>query len=274
MNGNGFVHGTIPMPSPALLFSSAGAEERSRPPDSMGSVFGGHVIPRTGSPMEMSAPGLESLGIVAGAEHERVDVLMENGGTPTGRYQQLPAAEDNTNAIGGKKNNHPAPRRRFFNSGIRLRGLNEVQFPLSVLNGPASTSWGPAGFGGFNNEGHVMKRGFGFSYGATFNPNAGAGVVPGLEADNPGDGGAGAPPPVSGAGRGGRTRESGRNVGGPGGGGTGSAGILENDPENDPELIMEGRAPRSAGFVGRSGGRGGRYARRDEEMDLDAGDSD
>jgi hypothetical protein len=37
---------------------------------------------------------------------------------------------------------------------------------------------------------------------------------------------------------------------------------------------MEGRAPRSAGFVGRSGGRGGRYARRDEEMDLDAGDSD
>ena len=55
--------------------------------------------------------------------------------------------------------------RRFKSSGIRLRGMNEVTFPLSALNGPATgSSWGPAGFGGYGNEGHVMKRGFGLVY--------------------------------------------------------------------------------------------------------------
>ncbi|CAG7853130.1 Histone deacetylase RPD3; AltName: Full=Transcriptional regulatory protein RPD3 [Serendipita indica DSM 11827] len=154
-NGGGpnrFVQGTIPMPATGLLFSNQTAEASGRPPNSVGSVFGSAGRSVTVNPIAEACfpPEHVTMGIVQ---------QMENGGVSS-RGIDGRAYED------GRENQTGRTRRFFKSSGIKLRGLNEVAFPLSVLNGrPAGTSWGPAGFEGFGNEAHVMRRGYALSYG-------------------------------------------------------------------------------------------------------------
>ena len=239
VNGDGtpnhFGRGVIPMPSPALLFSghqtptSVNAATASlRPPDSMGSVFGGAgrgvpgVIGGGGltSALGLGAEYAEFEGGVAGAMESgagsavnislfREFAAMHGGGGGTGRERENGRHEhgygndENEDVrmagINPAENVDPRVRpnaeatksRRFFkSSGIRLRGTNDVTFPLTALNGPATgSSWGPAGFGGFGNEDHVMKRGFGLVYGGYGQGGVGAA---GLEAAEEEEGGAGA----------------------------------------------------------------------------------
>lgn len=213
VNGEGtpnrFGKGVVPMPSPALLFSGH-QTPAARPPDSMGSVFGSagrnvpHVIGGGGltSALGLGAEYAEFEGGVASAMESgagsgaNIGLFREfaaiHGGREreNGRYDHSFGNDENEDVrMGGRNPAEADPRvrttngdayksRRFFKtSGIRLRGTNDVTFPLSALNGPATgSSWGPAGFGGFNNEGHVMKRGFGLVYGGWGQGGAGAGL--------------------------------------------------------------------------------------------------
>lgn len=180
-NGSGpnrFVQGTVPIPSSGLLFSNQTAEASGRPPNSVGSVFG-------------SAGRTVTVDPLAGAcfppEHVTMGIVqqMENGALGISAIPTVTMEPPPPNALGqldmggvasrgidgqayedGRENQTGRTRRFFKSSGIKLRGLNEVAFPLSVLNGrPAGTSWGPAGFEGFGNEAHVMRRGYALSYG-------------------------------------------------------------------------------------------------------------
>ncbi|KAG8786647.1 hypothetical protein FRC19_010853 [Serendipita sp. 401] len=179
-----FTRGTIPMHGQGLLFqgrNGVGGSYQSgsvRPPDSVGSVFGS-----AGRSMAMNPSNV--LGLGPDSQGMSVSEIMERGGMIEASYndsivvaEELPLPEkvhgrENAHVSGGSGSSRPS-RRFFKSSGIRLRGLNEVQFPLSVLNGPVGRSWGPAGFEGFGNEAHVMRRGYGFSYGYGVDVNANA----------------------------------------------------------------------------------------------------
>jgi hypothetical protein len=204
----------------------------ARPPNSMGSVFGSAgrsvdgIIGGGGltSALGLGAEYAEFEGGVMGAMESgagsanigvfREFAAMHGGserGRENGRHEHGYGRDENQDvrmqdptlangnagaaaaaAVNGVSNVPSGKSRRFKSSGIRLRGTNEVVFPLSALNGPATgSSWGPAGFGGFGNEGHVMKRGFGLVYYGQGDPGA-AGLDGAAEEEGGGDGGLGA----------------------------------------------------------------------------------
>jgi hypothetical protein len=106
-----------------------------------------------------------ALGLGSEFEGERLGDVMMNGGNFSGNIVVDGTPQQVAKHSGHRGSNGTGRRRFFQSSGIRLRGVKDVHFPPSVLNVPSTDSWGPAGFEGFGNEAHVMKRGFGFSYG-------------------------------------------------------------------------------------------------------------
>jgi hypothetical protein len=155
--GDKFSRGTIPVPSTGLLFSNQAT--RTRPPDSIGSIFG-----TSGRMLDVRSV------------NGRVGDLMENGGRGDVDGDIFMDTTDRIQSFTPLRATVPtkpaAPRRFFKPSGIRLAS-NTVRFPASILQNSGSgvvqghchSAWGPAGFGGFGNDDHVMKRGFGLSYG-------------------------------------------------------------------------------------------------------------
>lgn len=165
--GDKFSRGVIPVPNTGLLFANHNGRTstNNRPPDSVGSVFGtgGRTVdPRNGRLAELMENGGRTgdEDVFMDSPQRAPDMAPPAGGVSPGMTTQAPPPP----AI--PKVKPPPPRRFFKSSGIRLL-TNQVRFPTSILQGDTGyhSAWGPAGFGGFGNDDHVMRRGFGLSYG-------------------------------------------------------------------------------------------------------------